>query len=312
MFLFMKLAVLQTLFQNGNLSKQEYIQKMHNRHGALFEYMQFIKNTDIEKIEIKNDLLIFTSRMHKIKMVVDPNDKRTIPLEVLNFGAFEKNEFPMLLRLVKQGDTFFDIGANIGWVSISISKAVKDVKIFAFEPIEETYKKLRNNIRINHVKIIKTFNFGFSDKEEERIFYYNPENTGATSLANILMNKNVRQVKCQLKTLDNFVADHNKKIDFIKCDVEGAEILIFKGGLKAIEKHKPIMLTEMLRKWTAKFNYHPNDTIALLKKMGYNCYAVHQNKLVPFRKIDENTLQTNFFFLHSKKHADKISQYIKV
>ncbi|WP_342228107.1 FkbM family methyltransferase [Rickettsiella endosymbiont of Rhagonycha lignosa] len=54
------------------------------------------------------------------------------------------------------------------------------------------------------------------------------------------------------------------KLDFIKCDVEGAELTIYTGGINVIREHKAIIFTEMLRKWSVKFNYHPNDIIALL------------------------------------------------
>lgn len=307
----MSLASLQSSFKKGKITKQEYIHKMHKRHGYLFEYTDFIKNTDIAKIEVQNDLLIFTSRANKVKMIVDSKDKRTTPVEILNFGAFEKNDFPMLLQLIDKGDIVFDIGANIGWVSISISKAKKRVKVFAFEPVKNTYLDLKNNIKLNHVTNIKTFNFGFADKEKELTFYYNPMDSGSASLKDVSMSKDVQKITCQFKKLDNFMLDVKAKIDFIKCDVEGAEIFVFNGGLRTIGKHKPIIFVEMLRKWAAKFKYTPNDTIALLKKLGYNCYVAEGDTLVQFTKMDEDTIRTNFFFLHQVKHRKKIAQFAK-
>ena len=46
-------------------------------------------------------------------------------------------------------------------------------------------------------------------------------------------------------TLDEFVKGKKTKVDFIKCDVEGAELLVFTGGIKSIEKYKPIIFAEM-------------------------------------------------------------------
>lgn len=56
----------------------------------------------------------------------------------------------------------------------------------------------------------------------------------------------------------------------------------------------------MLRKWSAKFNYHPNDIIQLLAGIGYRCFTAQNDKLVPFSRMDENTTETNFFFLPHK------------
>lgn len=82
------------------------------------------------------------------------------------------------------------------------------------------------------------------------------------------------KLECQTNTIDHFVKEKNiTKLDFIKCDVEGAEFMVYKGGVETFAKHTPIIFTEMLRKWAAKFGYHPNDIIDFFKQFGYNCYT---------------------------------------
>ena len=85
-------------------------------------------------------------------------------------------------------------------------------------------------------------------------------------------------------------------MDFIKCDVEGAELFVFQGGVATIRTQQPVIFTEMLRKWSAAFGYHPNDIIALLADAGYHCFTVHDGRLTPFLTMDETTVETNFFF----------------
>ena len=76
--------------------------------------------------------------------------------------------------------------------------------------------------------------------------------------------------------------------------------LSFKGG-ELIEKHKPIILLELLRKWSARFNYHPNEVIELLRDHGYNSYVcAPDSKLSPIQLITEETIETNFFFVHAE------------
>ena len=98
-------------------------------------------------------------------------------------------------------------------------------------------------------------------------------------------------------------------MDFIKCDVEGAELLVFKGGRQSIERDKPIVFAELLRKWSAKFNYHPNEVLELFRDLGYLCFSVKNGRLAEFSLMDEATLETNFFFLHRQEHADKIARF---
>jgi hypothetical protein len=110
-------------------------------------------------------------------------------------------------------------------------------------------------------------------------------------------------------TFDEY-AETNKmtKIDFMKCDVEGAELFVFQGAKKSLEKYKPIVFGELLRKWAAKFGYHPNEIFDIFHNFGYTAFYVENKKLVKIAKIDDDTIPTNFFFLHNEKHAAKIKE----
>ena len=58
----------------------------------------------------------------------------------------------------------------------------------------------------------------------------------------------------------------------------------------------------MLRKWSAKFGYHPNDIIALFKDLGYATYAIEEGRAAPVTEVTESTASTNFLFLHKQNH----------
>ena len=63
----------------------------------------------------------------------------------------------------------------------------------------------------------------------------------------------------------------------------------------------------MLRKWSAKFDYHPNDIIYLFSELGYLCFAYVGTELKKFDQIEEDTIPTNYFFLHNDKHKEVIN-----
>jgi len=309
----MNIKDIKSDFKAGKISKVEFINKMHEFHKVLFDFSENLAGTEIAKIEIEDGKVIFTSRATDFhpggaKFYVDVIDKRITPVDTFNFDQYEQEDSEMLYKLVSDNDTIFDIGGNIGWYSNHLSKKLPGATIYAFEPIPETFAQLKRNTGLNDAKNIKLNNVAFSDSIQTLTFYYSPSITGASSSQNITENDNMVKLECQTNTIDNFVKEKGiTKLDFIKCDVEGAEFMVYKGGAATIEQHKPIVFTEMLRKWAAKFGYHPNDIIAFYRNFGYNCYTSHNGNLVPIDTVTDETVETNFFFLHPAKHAEKIA-----
>jgi FkbM family methyltransferase len=252
-----------------------------------------------------------TFRDSGLKFICIKNDKRLASIETLNFGEYEKNELAMQLCLIQQDDTILDIGANLGWYTMHISKINPSAKVFSFEPIPSIFNYLNQNIELNRLGNIKTFNFGFSDTEGSFDFYFDPLLSVNASLANVSNKNGIESISCSVKKLDNFIVEQNIKVDFIKCDVEGAELLVFRGGIDLLKKDKPIIFTEMLRKYAARFNYHPNDIIIFFQKLGYLCFTSKNCTLIPFEKVDEDTIDTNYFLLHKEKHDHQIKRFVK-
>lgn len=300
-------------YTNGSIDKPTYIKCMYQEHhAALFNYADYLAQTNVKKIEIKDGCVIMTSRDRGIRIACAPGDFRIAPIETLNFFDYEKAESTMMENLVSDGDIFFDIGANIGWYSINIAASRRATKVYCFEPIPKTYKSLSVNLELNAVPNVMAHNFGFSNQAGEFPFYYYPEGSGNASSANVTDRVDVECVQCRVRTLDDYTTETGTHVDFIKCDVEGAELLVFQGGLKTIERDKPIVFSEILRKWSKKFNYNPNDIFRLFKDQGYQAFTVEGNYLTKFFEMDESTIETNFFFLHSEKHANLIQRFEKL
>ena len=302
----MNLFELRAAYQSGKIAKQQYIDEMHRLHAALFEYAAYVRGTDIAEITITADGVVMTTKAAGVKLGCAPADKRTVPVEILNFGTYEQKELDMMGRLMGEDYTVWDIGANIGWYSINLAKAFPRSRVLAFEPIPATYQQLQRNIELNQAANVDALNFGFSNQAGELTFYFYPECSGNASTANLTGNAAAQTLSCPVKTMDDFAATSGLKMDFIKCDVEGAELFVFQGGTQAIGRHQPVIFAEMLRKWSAKFNYHPNQIIELLAGIGYRCFVAEGSKLSAFSVMDENTVETNFFFLHKVRHASQI------
>ena len=301
----MKLIEIKKRFLNKEITKGEYIDAMYEQHSVLFEYSQFIKKTNISSIEICDDQLITTFRDSGIRFICIPGDKRLAPLDTLNFSEYEKEELEIQYRLIKPDAVIVDIGANLGWYSMHIAKHFPSCRIFAFEPVPRTYVYLNINIRLNQLTNISSYQTGLSDKVGEMELFFDPLLSVNASLQNVSENKNIQNIICNFDTLDAFsIKNSLTRVDFIKCDVEGAEFYSLKGAKHVLVNHKPIVFCEMLRKWTKKFNYHPNDIINYMKDLGYACLVIRGKHLQVIREITDETQDTNFLFLHYLSHND--------
>lgn len=304
-----KIIDILSAYENGQIKKSDFIQEMYEaHHKGLFDYADHLKKTNIKKIEIEDDRVVMTSRDRGARMLCVPGDYRVAPIETLNFFDYEKSDSTIMNGLIEEGFVFFDIGANIGWHSINLALAHRSAQIHSFEPIPTTYKFLERNLKLNRLSNVTTYNFGFSDRSGEFDFYFYKEGSGNASSANLSNREDVQVCKCQVRTLDDFTAEFNTKVDFIKCDVEGAEFLVYKGGLETLKRDKPIVFSEILRKWSAKFNYDPNEIFSLFHELGYQAFTSKDEGLQEFFQMDELTLDTNFFFLHKKKHFQQIKK----
>jgi FkbM family methyltransferase len=58
-------------------------------------------------------------------------------------------------------------------------------------------------------------------------------------------------LKCETITLDSFCEQFDIRPNFIKIDVEGAELLAIKGGIKILQKHQPALMVEITQNWSS-------------------------------------------------------------
>lgn len=227
-------------------------------------------------------------------------------------GSYEAVETELVKKIWKiiDAEVMFDVGANVGWYTLSFLSENKNGKTYSFEPSVENYQSFIKNVKLSGFENrAKTFNFGLFKEEKEVEFYYDIEVTGASSMADLRGQGTTRVETIQMKKLDDVVNNEAvDRIDFIKCDVEGSELFVYEGGLEAIKKYRPVVFSEMLRKWSAKFGYHPNNIIELFKEIGYDCYAVNESGLHKIDVVTEETVETNYMFLDIEKHSEVIKQ----
>ncbi|MBN3033547.1 MAG: FkbM family methyltransferase [Candidatus Saganbacteria bacterium] len=314
----MSLTSERELLSGRALLKTEIARELYKKYYfILFEIAKDLKNSNVKNISITDNSVIITTANEGIFLRCFEGEM-TAALGQLILAGTERAEQAMLIALVrgliaaKGGDNartvVFDVGANIGWYSICLEKLFKGLQLHAFEPVPAAYQQFLENISLNQTGPIRINNFGLADAERAVDFYVSPSVLAASSLADTYQSGDKIKVRGKVRRLDDYCREHAVAPDLIKCDVEGAELLVFKGAARTLAEARPVVMTELLRKWAKCFNYHPNDVIRYFKGLGYSCHTLSEGKLRPFGTVTDETTATNYFFLHDQKHAGLISR----
>lgn len=169
----------------------------------------------------------------QLKYNIDFTDKIQ---EMVYLGTYERQEIRLLEKYVKKGWICLDIGANIGFYTLTLSKLVgEDGKIYAIEPSQSNYKKLNDNIAINNLDNCITSNIALSSKSGEFLFSVSPnQNSGWGRLGKWKSAQS--EVIVNVNTLDDFVIFNNiSNIDFLKIDIEGHELEFLQGAKNTLK-----------------------------------------------------------------------------
>lgn len=305
-----ELASLKEKYNSGHLDRYSYLSEKHEFNKVLMEYSHQIRDSSIESIMIFPDSLVFVFKEPLRMQFETDGSARSAPFEILNFGSYEAEDESMAYRLIQNGNTVLDVGAHIGWYAINFAKRFPQSKIYSFEPIGITFEFLKRNIERNSTENIAIFNYGCSNKKEEKPLYYFKGGSALASIENLINHKGAQKIKCAFKPIDMICHELQiSSVDFIKCDAEGSELFILQGGVNTIKKFKPIIFTELYEEWCQKCGYSSVDVVQMLGSWGYSVFQSIEGKLVDVKQLRfENNERYNYFFLDREKHFSLISK----
>lgn len=203
------------------------------------------------------------------------------------YGYYEKEESLFWLDFAK-GDkkVIFDIGANVGYFTLLAAHATgNNSRVFAFEPVTRTFNRLKENLKLNEIKatvITEKLAVGKSDSTLT-IHVGNQYNWGMSSVnQHEESSSEAETINCI--SLDSYTGKKGiSRIDLIKIDVEGAEFDAISGMLNSIEKHRPILMIELLDTHLSKQGHYSGEIYEMLFRFNYEAWEILPAKCL--RKI---------------------------
>jgi FkbM family methyltransferase len=228
-------------------------------------------------------------------------DLRQGPAHVLLKGTpwhddpFDPAERTVMRRIVKAGDVAFDIGANIGLHAVLLSRLVgPNGKLYVFEPNPDLLPALQKTVEASG----NTVCFAYAASDESRVAtLFVPEYNLMASLANWTTPEQsvgaVRGVPCRMQRIDELTdAGEVLHPDFVKCDVEGAEAMVFRGAQNLLDRvDAPILLFELNQRAAFGLGFGLSDAMDYLATLSQSDFRFfHVERDATLRQVDARAL----------------------
>lgn len=205
-----------------------------------------------------------------------PNLKDMISIDLFMNGFYEKGLVYMLSENIPMNGIFVDVGANIGSISIPLSKMRPDVSIIAVEASPWIFNVLKENIKANKASAITAVNYAVYSESGKRLPMYAPKDLFGKGSLKPVFTQEAEMV--ETITIDEIKKKFNiSNIHFIKVDVEGFEAAVFGGMAQLTLSDKPKIVFEF-SEWTEKAaGFKPREAQSILLSKGYKIQQMDEN-----------------------------------
>ncbi|MDR0412846.1 MAG: FkbM family methyltransferase [Dysgonamonadaceae bacterium] len=200
-------------------------------------------------------------------------------------------------KLIREGDVVIDIGANLGYYSLLFAQWVGDGgKVYAVEPVR-IYNKIFNEKAKNYANI-QLFPFALGSKEQTiDLVFSSPSGYLSSGLPHVYDSEKDGDIESQSYRFEaqmkipSLLFNDLKKVDYIKCDIEGFEYLVLADLKDIIRRCKPVVQVEV---WPE----NEENILHLFNDLGYFPYKLFRDELV-LQTGKENRVHGDYIFLPS-------------
>jgi FkbM family methyltransferase len=223
------------------------------------------------------------------------------------FTPWAEPELLGLHEVVKPGDSCIDIGAALGNYTVTLSRLVGPRgTVHSIEPLVFAHPALSWLLRPREGRNVVRHSVALGIEQGRDVMSV-PVRHGMPVTGRSFLTAGSRglgsnaeftdhlEVFVRTDTLDHFVDINGiSRVDFVKADVEGAELRVVEGGKETIDRFKPAVLVEIEERHVARFGHRAHDVVDFLFDRGYRMSTWHRGRWVAASIIDEHT--RNYLF----------------
>jgi FkbM family methyltransferase len=200
-------------------------------------------------------------------------------------GIWEPRSVQYFYNLVEvkhrnENAVIVDVGAQSGLYSL-YAKYLPKCKFLAFEPFEDTYCCLLDNLQINQIYNVKAFNYACGSKEETKVLHV-PDHLGLNTLGDTPKRfDRWKDIPITVIKLDDILLKEHS-FDYLKCDTEGWEYHVLKGAEESIRKWKPELFLEINDTNMEQCGLKEEEILDYLRSLNYRRVSCIDNENVHF------------------------------
>lgn len=204
-----------------------------------------------------------------LRLFLQPDDTIITPV-TLGWGEWEPTETHWIARMLKPGDTFVDVGANVGYFTVLAGSVVGNAgRVYAFEPDPIAFSYLEKNVRLNGLENVTLIQKAASNERGTVQLYIAADNKGDHRIYQTDEGRSAIDVEAV--SLDEYFAEVPGSLDFIKIDTQGAEGIILDGMPNILKAHPELKVA--LEFWPAGFAKMGYDAIKIVKTLRSHDYC---------------------------------------
>jgi len=226
----------------------------------------------------------------------------------LLWDGFENAEYNLAGSLVRPGMTILDIGSHKGFYSLLFSRLVgPNGRVLCFEPSRRERSRLNFHLRINSCRNVKVFDFALGEREANaQLYVVDGTETGLNSLRPPNESVKMHQEMVQIRSLDVVLNEERvRQVDFLKIDVEGAELAVFSGATTLLERvPRPIILAEVSDVRSKPWGHTANDVLCFLDRLNFRWFALRPDgQILPIDR-QKAFYNDNFLAIPEERSGD--------
>lgn len=226
-------------------------------------------------------------RVHNHEMYVDLRDEGVSTTLFLS-GSWENFATRIMANEVQKGNVVLDIGANIGYHTLILAEKVgRDGRVFAFEPDPWNFRLLNMNIEVNDYHNIIPVQRAVSNVTGKGKLYLstNYGTFGGHTMFGKQLNQGSHPIEVETTRLDDYFKDEDRRIDFLKMDIQGAEFAALQGMTSIISDNKLKIIMEFIPSLLRSIDVQPNELLDWLLTNGFEIFEMDEGART-LRRID--------------------------